>query len=325
MKRYDDRVAFIFNEMKEAYDEINDLWYAWLFCRLHWLIATRVMNTWKSAGDQYVLDIGCGTGFQSFLYASAGAKVAGIDIAEGLVQVAKQKLQAGRHIEAHDLFPAHFPFVTRYNEKIRRFLDQRFPERRFVDPSFEVGSALELPYDDGTFTHVNCCGSVLSFIEQHTTALDEIRRVLRPGGTFILEVEGKYNLDLLWMVVDAALLRGKLGYECTVKEAMRVLMAPRQSHVFIEYPFGEVRNPVYMNIKLFSRQGLKKDLSCRGLLARRWWSIHSITNVIPSTLLDSSAPSKRLLTLFSWLARLEEMMPICTPGCSLVVFGSKPQ
>lgn len=40
-------VAEIFNKMANEYDEIRDLWYAWLFSRLHYSIATDIINTYN--------------------------------------------------------------------------------------------------------------------------------------------------------------------------------------------------------------------------------------------------------------------------------------
>ena len=323
MKLSDDRVASIFNEMRDDYDDLHDLWYAWLFSRLHHFIVKDILCHWSDPASQRVLDIGCGTGFQTFLYASLGCRVVGIDIADALVESARQKLSANCHIQADDLFQSYFPFVDRYNRKIRRLLDLKFPGRHFEPPVFEVGSAIQLPYQDGEFTHINCCGSVLSFIGEHTVALSEIARVLRPGGTYILEVEAKYNADLLWTLLDSMLLRGRLGYDCRPKEAFRMLAAVPRNHVVIDYPFGEAKDPVHMKIKLFSRAGLRDDLYSHGLLAEQSRTIHSITNLIPSTVLDAMHPGRILQGLFFVLARVEELIPFAFPGCSLVVFGRK--
>jgi 2-polyprenyl-3-methyl-5-hydroxy-6-metoxy-1,4-benzoquinol methylase len=83
------RVSYIFNEMRHDYDDLRDLWYSWLFSRLHYFIAKDIAALWDSA-NRSVLDIGCGTGFQSFLYASVGARVTGIDIAEDLVAATRE-------------------------------------------------------------------------------------------------------------------------------------------------------------------------------------------------------------------------------------------
>ncbi|MER7048100.1 class I SAM-dependent methyltransferase [Streptomyces jumonjinensis] len=49
-----------------------------------------------------------------------------------------------------------------------------------------MASALDLPYQDGTLGAVNCWNALQAFPEQADTAIAEIGRVLRPGGTFTM-------------------------------------------------------------------------------------------------------------------------------------------
>ena len=63
---FDKKISAIFDDMHNEYDQINDLWYSWLFSRLHYLISKKITSKWKH--KHKVLDIGCGTGFQSLLY-----------------------------------------------------------------------------------------------------------------------------------------------------------------------------------------------------------------------------------------------------------------
>ncbi len=56
-------ISEIFSELSYHYDDISDLWYEWLFSRIYYIIAKEVKNKFQS---KEVLDIGCGTGFQSF-------------------------------------------------------------------------------------------------------------------------------------------------------------------------------------------------------------------------------------------------------------------
>ena len=48
------------------YDDIVSLWYSWLYCRLHFLITKEIINAYN---PRLTFDVGCGTGFQSFLHA----------------------------------------------------------------------------------------------------------------------------------------------------------------------------------------------------------------------------------------------------------------
>jgi len=51
------------------------------------------------------------------------------------------------------------------------------------------GDALHLPFEDGVFHAVNCCGALHLFPDVER-ALTEVRRVLRPGGVFTSAVLG---------------------------------------------------------------------------------------------------------------------------------------
>jgi ubiquinone/menaquinone biosynthesis C-methylase UbiE len=98
-----------------------------------------------------VLDLGCGTG--TFLRAAAdrGADVAGLDAAEGLLAIARE----------------------------------RVPEAVLV-----AGDMQELPFADDRFDVVTAFSS-LFFADDMTRALSEARRVCKPGGTALVQVFGR--------------------------------------------------------------------------------------------------------------------------------------
>jgi ubiquinone/menaquinone biosynthesis C-methylase UbiE len=307
--------------MRDDYDDLRDLWYAWWSSRLHFLIAKHLLVKWD-VEPRRVLDVGCGTGFQSFLYALTGAGVVGVDISDQLLAVARHKAETFRKRLPCALFPSYFTFVSRYDELIGSLLKPKFLESPFIPPRFEWADATNLPFDDNAFDHLNCCGSTLSFIADYPRAIKEFARVLKPGGTFVLEVEAKYNLDLFWTLADTVAL-GHLHYDTSFMDALRALTSPIGSHCKVKYPFGDERNPVYMDLSLFSRGTLLREMHREGLKATKTYSIHSVTNLIPSTYLDQSTPSRYLIRVFSVVARIEEMLPFYVPGCCLVIFGRK--
>ena len=96
------------------------------------------------AGD--ILDVGCGTGALTFAMAERwpGRRVVGADLAE--------------------------PFLA--HARARRSGEQ---------PTFEIGDACALPYRDGQFVGA-AAQLVLMFIPRPEVAIQEIRRVTRPGG-----------------------------------------------------------------------------------------------------------------------------------------------
>jgi len=102
-----------------------------------------------------VLDAGCGGGRNSIGLKLAGAKsVIGIDVGrEGLQDAEKRAKLAG------------------FAEEI----------------SFQYASIQDLPFDDASFDLVWCAG-VLMIVDNESAALDELLRVLKPGGTLYLLV-----------------------------------------------------------------------------------------------------------------------------------------
>src|SRR5262249_10090631 len=151
-----------------------------------------------------------------------------------------------------------FDYVTGYDQRITKLLQPRFSSAPLVLPKFQLGDATRLCFPDESFDHINCCGSTLSYISGHDLALKEMARVLRPGGTFVLEVEAKYNFDFIWTFLDATILVGRLQYDTQATEAFRTAFSAPLSHVTVRYPFGDAQDPVYMDLKLFVRRKLIK-------------------------------------------------------------------
>jgi ubiquinone/menaquinone biosynthesis C-methylase UbiE len=268
-----------------------------------------------------VLDIGCGTGFQSFLYAFGGSFVVGIDVSENMIKSAMNKRKSFLMNDKLILFPENFDFVTRYNEKINSAIGKRFNHKKYSSPIFLVCDIHRLPFPDEYFSHVNSCGSVLSLVEHSHLALEELTRVLKPGGTLFIEVESKWNMDWFWTLFDV-LLRNKLGYWTSFKEAYQPFSSPSQN-ISINYPYGEHDNPMNIRIRLFTDNYLRQEFSGLNLKVNKKWTILSITNLIPSPILDTNRPSSFLKNLFGVLSFLEEKFPFSLPGCTSAYFLQK--
>lgn len=192
----------VFNEELSDYDNIVDLCYSWLYSRLHFFISKHII---KIHDPIRVLDIGCGTGFQSYLYAFGGSFVVGIDVSENMIKSAMNKRKSFLMNDKLILFPENFNFVTRYNEIINSAIRQRFNHKKYSSPTFLVCDIYRLPFPDEYFSHVNSCGSVLSLIEHSHLVLEELIRILKPGGTLFIEVESKWNMDRFWTLFDVLL------------------------------------------------------------------------------------------------------------------------
>ncbi|HKP48051.1 MAG TPA: class I SAM-dependent methyltransferase [Pyrinomonadaceae bacterium] len=104
--------------------------------------------------DARVLDVGCGNGWATRLMAAAATegRVVGIDISDEMIEIA---------IESSSSFP---------------------------DIEFREASAEKLPFAENEFTHAFSMESLYYYADV-STALKEIRRVLKPGGRFISVVD----------------------------------------------------------------------------------------------------------------------------------------
>lgn len=94
------------------------------------------------------LDLCCGDGIHSLTSAFLGANVIAIDYAENSIKLAKKRAEL-------------------FNLNI----------------DFRVGDVEKLPFANETFELITCAGS-LSYLD-HNIFLEEVFRVLKPGGTFI--------------------------------------------------------------------------------------------------------------------------------------------
>jgi MPBQ/MSBQ methyltransferase len=200
------------------------------------------------------LDAGCGTGFQTALLDDLGYETHGFDISGGLVAVARRRLER---------------------------------------PAFALASIESLPYRDGRFDVVTCCGSTLSFTQAPDQALREIGRVLRPGGVLMLECEHKWSLDLAWAWLSSV-TGDSLGYGTSPREIWRQLARPLRDGFHLDYPG-------YGRIRLFTIPELRAMLHDAGLRPMRLWGIHMITNLIPSTILHRERLPRPLAALYGWL------------------------
>jgi SAM-dependent methyltransferase len=97
---------------------------------------------------QRLLDVACGTGFATRAAScviGSGGSIAAVDINPGMIEKARSQTTQ-------------------------------------IDVEWQVGSALELPFEDGSFDAV-ICQQGLQFFPSPADGLAEMHRVLRPGGS----------------------------------------------------------------------------------------------------------------------------------------------
>ena len=106
--------------------------------------------------SSYVLDLGCGNGNTALWLAQTyGCRVTGIDLSGVRVDNAKE-------------------MAAQQPEELQRLL------------RFEHGSATDLPFEDGEFTHV-WSQATIYHVPDKEKALQESRRVLAQGGLLVLD------------------------------------------------------------------------------------------------------------------------------------------
>jgi SAM-dependent methyltransferase len=222
------------------------------------------------------LDAGCGSGFQTALLERLGYRTHGVDLSPRLLELARDRTRA----------------------------------------RLAVGDLQALPYPDGSFDAVACCGSTLSFVPVPAVAVREIGRVLRRGGRLLLECEHKWSLDLAWGLLGSH----ALGYGVSRREMLAKVARPLHEGFELAYPG-------YPPIRLFTRAELSSLLTGAGLRPLRAWGLHSVTNVIPSTVLHRDALPRGLARLYSWLRSVDSAVAATAPARwlanSLVVLAAK--
>lgn len=138
------RAERVFSRIAPHYDAGNQL----LSGGRHQAHRRRLVRWAAPARDARVLDLACGTGDLTWLLAEAApeGEVIGVDVTREMLDLARDKGQGGRV--------------------------------RFVE-----GDAAELPFQDGSFDLVTC-GFAGRWFGDWEGVLDEVWRVLRPGGAF---------------------------------------------------------------------------------------------------------------------------------------------
>jgi MPBQ/MSBQ methyltransferase len=190
--------------------------------------------------------------------------------------------------------------------------------RRVPGAAFARADITALPFRAGAFDAVSCCGSTLSFVDDPAAALTEISRVLRPGGRLLLECEHAWSFDLGWTAISAV-LGDALGYGVRPRTLWRALRG-RPDTIRLPYP-------AYGDLTLFHSRGVRRRLEAAGLRWQRAWGIHSVTNVIPSTVLHRPALSWPLARLYRALRAVDGAVETSRPARalanSLVVLADK--
>jgi len=169
----------------------------------------------------------------------------------------------------------------------------------------------------------------LSFIPDWRKALGELARSLKPGGLLLLEVEGKWNIDLFWELVSAV-GADFLGYGQPLSTALKHVAPPWNVGHMIDYPFAlSSGSKVTMKLKLFTVGEIESEMKKVGLVVEKRWGLHVLTNVVPSTILHKANPSIGIKKLFTILAKGEgkvnKYWPFNAFGCSILMLARRKE
>jgi len=123
-----------------------------------------------------VLDIAVGTGWTTEQFIRAGSSVTALDLTPQAIELTKRRLELN-HLKAEELI---------------------------------VGDAQNLPFEDATFDFVLAYGCLMHMPDTQK-AIDEIYRVLKPGGKAAAMMYYKHSLHLWYYIVfGKGIMKGKL-------------------------------------------------------------------------------------------------------------------
>jgi SAM-dependent methyltransferase len=191
--------------------------------------------------------------------------------------------------------------------------------QRLARPRLVRGDVGALPYADGAFDVAVCLGSTLSFVADPARALAELGRVLRPGGRLLVECEHRWSLDAVWSLLSG-LTGDRLGYGLTARQAWRLVVHPPGRGLWLPYPG-------YGTLRLFTASELARWLAEAGLAPVRCWGVHSVTLLVPSTVLHRPRLGRAAAWLYGRLRRLDRALASSwvgrRAGASLVVLARR--
>lgn len=140
------------------------------FDKLHYL--PRIVNFDAYRGKR-LLEVGCGVGIDLVKFAKGGAVVTGIDLAEKSIELAKKNF-----------------------------------ELNGVEGDLRIMNGENLEFDDNSFDVVYAHG-VIQYTADSQAMIDEIYRVVKPGGEAIMMVYNKYS----WLNFLSKLMKVELEHE----------------------------------------------------------------------------------------------------------------
>lgn len=120
------------------------------------------LHEYRKFKGKKVLDVGSGNGYVLSKYAAEGAEVYGVDITSAGIELCRKR----------------FEYLGLHGD-------------------FRIADAQELPFEDNTFDCV-CSMGVLHHVPDTQKAVNEIQRVLKPGGRLIVMFYHRHSAKYQW-------------------------------------------------------------------------------------------------------------------------------
>ncbi|MCI0370224.1 MAG: methyltransferase domain-containing protein [candidate division NC10 bacterium] len=273
-ERYGEAVGSAYDRMAEEYD-VFDAETPFLIndSRVTRATLEALRPRWEG---KVVLDVGAGTGLQTAQFAPRARRVLALDLAADLLRKAREK-------------------VTGLGCRNVTFLH---------------GDATFLPLPDGSVDFVCCYGDVIGLIPDYATAIAEMARVCRPGGTVTIEYDNKWHVGLLWRPDELARALRARG------------MGDKRIWTYTYLTRAERVDFIY---KTYTGREMTRLLTGAGLRVVRRLGLHMASSIVPEpyqTVYKDGQPLydtfKRIILA---LGRLDALLQ-ASPGMSRVGYAA---
>lgn len=222
------------------------------------------------SGVGRALDAGCGTG--SFLLPLArriipkGAQVAGLDLAEGTLGVARSRAQA-----------------------------------EGLPITFLIGDVEELPFEDAAFDLV-LANYMLYHVPDLDHAIFQLRRVLRPGGTLLAATNGEGHMRQLWELEREALVRAGLAEDVVAALMARGRTAGAMSFRLENGAEWLRRHFTDVRLERYPDELRVTELEPLVAYFESLWSVDEVIAAVSADPIEQAAVRERVLAAFRALA-----------------------
>ncbi len=201
--------------------------------RLHKPLWEAMLNETEVGRETILLDVGCGSGGSSILANERGAEVHGIDVAEGLLSFAIQRVPKG---------------------------------------IFQVADIENLPHEDNKFDVIFAANS-LQYTEDRVAALHELKRVCKPNGRIIAGLFGlpeKVDYRVVFKAVRETMPEPPKGggpFELSMPDKLESLFAEagldniKSGEVNCPFEYNDFETFWYGNVSAGPFQGMLKMVS----------------------------------------------------------------